>query len=276
MPSDHTAGTWVAEDACRPLRKDAERNRQRILDAASQVFAERGLDATLDDIADRAGLGVGTVYRRFPNKEALIETLFEQRIEQMVMLAERATAEREPWPAFAEFLRQAACLHAEDRGLQEAMLNGSHGHKRVAAARARLVPAIVTLVDNAQADGTLRPDFQPTDIPIILKMIGCAVDYTSRVSHNAWRRYLELLLDSLRTVEGRTVESRPVLPPALTVDEVTQAMQAMQCPRRPPLSAAAGRPEPAGRPEAAGRPEPAGRPEAAGRPEPAGRPEAAG
>jgi len=220
MLSEPATETWVAADACRPLRKDAERNRQRILDAASQVFAERGLEATLDDIADRAGLGVGTVYRRFPNKEALIETLFEQRIEQMIALAEQAAADLAPWPAFAEFLRQAACLHAEDRGLQEAMLNGSHGHKRVAAARGRLLPAIVALVDNAQADGTLRADFRPTDIPIILKMIGCAVDYTCRVNPTAWRRYLELLIDSLRVCASQA----PLPTAALTEDEATQAM----------------------------------------------------
>jgi AcrR family transcriptional regulator len=224
MRWDPGAGASAIDGAVRPLRKDAERNRQRILDAASQVFAERGLDATLDDIADHAGLGVGTVYRRFPNKEALVETLFEQRVEQMVALAEQATAEQEPWPAFAAFLRRAAFLHAEDRGLQQAMLSGGYGHKRVAAARARLLPAIVGLIERAQAEGTLRPDFRPTDIPIILKMISCVVHYTSGVNHDAWRRYLELLIDSLHAVEGR-----PPLPvDALTVEEATRAMQ--RCP----------------------------------------------
>jgi AcrR family transcriptional regulator len=205
----------------RPLRKDAERNRQRILDAATQVFAERGFDATLDDVADRAGLGVGTVYRRFPNKEALIETLFERRIEQMVALAERAAAEQEPWPAFAGFLRHAAALHAADRGLQQAMLGGPYGHKRVAAARAQLVPAIVRLIDNAQADGTLRPDFRATDIPVLLRMIGAVVQYTSCVRHEAWRRYLELLIDGLRAADGRS----PLPVDALSIEEATLTMQ---------------------------------------------------
>lgn len=227
MPCDADAQLSLLDGAPRPLRRDAERNRRRILDAASEVFAQRGLDASLDDIADCAGLGVGTVYRRFPNKEALVDTLFEQRIEQMVTLAERAAAEPEPWAGFAEFLRQAARLHAEDRGLQQVMLSGSYGHKRVAAARSRLLPAVNLLVEKAQADGSLRPDFRPTDIPIILKMVGCVVHYTYRVNPDAWRRYLELLLDSLRTVEGRA----PLPVDALTADEATQAMQG--CPPDP-------------------------------------------
>jgi AcrR family transcriptional regulator len=225
MPCEAEERLSLAEGVTRPLRKDAERNRQRILNAASQVFAQRGLDASLDDIADCAGLGVGTVYRRFPNKEALVETLFEQRIEQMIELAERAAAERLPWNGFAAFLREAAALHAKDRGLQEVMLSGSYGQKRVAAARDRLLPAVECLVSRAQAEGTLRPDFRSTDIPILLKMVGCVVDYTSRINPDAWRRYLELLLDSLRTVDGRS----PLPVAALTAAEATRAMRG--CPQ---------------------------------------------
>ena len=80
----------------RPLRKDAERNRQRILTAAGELFAERGLGVTLDDIAHHAGVGVGTVYRRFPNKEVLIDALFEQRIEAIATIAAEALDDRRP------------------------------------------------------------------------------------------------------------------------------------------------------------------------------------
>ena len=81
----------------RPLRKDAERNRQRILEAAGELFAERGLGVTLDDVAHHAGVGVGTVYRRFPDKEVLIDALFEQRIEAIATIASEALEIEDPW-----------------------------------------------------------------------------------------------------------------------------------------------------------------------------------
>src|SRR5690349_10755797 len=123
----------------KPLRADAERNRQRIIEAARRVFAERGLSATLDDVAAAAGVGVGTVYRRFPNKDELVEALFVDRIDQMVALAERASEIEDPWEAFETFLTQAAELNAGDRGFKEVAL-GAGGRDRVARGRARIQP----------------------------------------------------------------------------------------------------------------------------------------
>src|ERR1700721_3342156 len=95
------------EPAPRPLRRDAERNRQRILRAAAEVFTTRGLQATLDDVARHAGVGVGTVYRRFPDKESLVEALFEERLAAMVALAEKALAEPDSWTGLVSFLSSA-------------------------------------------------------------------------------------------------------------------------------------------------------------------------
>src|SRR5215472_9190023 len=103
--------------APRPLRRDAERNRQRILRAAAEVFTTRGLQASLDDVARHAGVGVGTVYRRGPDKESLAEALFEARIEAMGALAETALAEPAPWTALLSFLERAYPPLATDRGL---------------------------------------------------------------------------------------------------------------------------------------------------------------
>ena len=88
----------------RPLRRDAERNRQRILAAAAEVFTERGLDATLDEVARAANVGVGTVYRRFPDKETLVAELFQDRIDGMVAVAEQALAAPDPWQALVSYL----------------------------------------------------------------------------------------------------------------------------------------------------------------------------
>src|SRR4051812_27456804 len=134
----------------RPLRVDAERNRQRILAAAGDVFAERGLGVSLDDIAAAAGVGVGTVYRRFPDKDALIEALFEQKIRGIEELALRSLEIEDPWEAFAGFMRGMCRLQAEDRGLKEALMSADRGHERLSAARDTIAPVATQLLTRAQ------------------------------------------------------------------------------------------------------------------------------
>src|SRR5690349_7732936 len=107
----------MSHTAERPLRADAERNRQRLLVAATELFAERGVDVTLDDVARHAGVGVGTAYRRFANKEELIDALFEQRIDDVAALAAEALEHPDPWNGFATFLERAAEHHTANRGL---------------------------------------------------------------------------------------------------------------------------------------------------------------
>src|SRR3954452_17176057 len=106
----------------RPLRRDAERNRQRILHAAAAAFAEGGLGVTMDEIARRAGVGVGTVYRRFPDKELLIEALFEQRLDELVELAKDALALEDAWEGLVRFFETFIAVQAADRGLKEVVL----------------------------------------------------------------------------------------------------------------------------------------------------------
>src|SRR5689334_20697525 len=111
----------MASTAPRP-RKDVVRNRQRILDAAQELFAERGLGVTLHDIADRAGVGVGTIYRHFPDKAELIDLLFEERLERMEELAHQALADPDPWHAVVWFHERSLELQSRDRGLKELLL----------------------------------------------------------------------------------------------------------------------------------------------------------
>ena len=144
----------------RPLRRDAERNRQRILAAAAQVFTERGLDATLDEVARAAGVGVGTVYRRFPDKEALVTALFRERIDNLVTVAEDACAAADPWQAFVSYLEHAAAAMAGDTGLRQLMMFGTYDRDQVCYARDRMGPVISRLVQRAQASGDLRGDFE--------------------------------------------------------------------------------------------------------------------
>ena len=168
----HIAAPKDAASAPKPLRRDAELNRQKILKAATEVFAARGVDVTLDDIADQAGVGVGTVYRRFPNKDVLIEALFEDKIEEIVGRAEAAAAAEDPWDGLVGFLRNAVMAQARDQGLRQVMHSYHHGAERVAHSRARLTAPISRLIDAAKAQGQLRTDFELTDFPVVMRMVG--------------------------------------------------------------------------------------------------------
>src|SRR3954469_15239178 len=128
----------MAEDADRPLRKDAERNRQRLLAAAGELFAERGLDATLNDIAHHAGVGVGTAYRRFTNKEEVIDAYFESKLGEVARLAEKALQDADPWNGLVTYIEQSSALQMQDRGLMQIFRNPDRGRQRVAQASARI------------------------------------------------------------------------------------------------------------------------------------------
>src|SRR5437016_4096640 len=188
----------AGEHRVRPLRRDAERNRQRILRAASEVFTERGLQATLDDVARRAGVGVGTVYRRFPDKEALVEALFTERLDALVGYAEQGLADPDPWAGLVWFLEQAATVIAGDRGLRQILMFATYGRDRVDQARVRMLPVVSAMVQRAQEAGAVRADLRPTDVPLIEFMLGSAAEYAGQVRPEIWRRYLALILDALR------------------------------------------------------------------------------
>jgi AcrR family transcriptional regulator len=194
----------------RPLRKDAERNRRRILDAAREVFAERGLDAGLDQIARHAGLGVGTVYRRFPEKEQLIDALFEERVGAIAALAEEAAGHEDPWEGLVFFFERSLAEQAADRGLKQLVLSGARGCVHVSEGRRRIAPPLHALVARAHEAGVLREDVAVQDIPMISLMLGGLMDASRGSAPDLWRRYLELFLDSLRPGSGGPLAVGPL------------------------------------------------------------------
>ena len=204
------------------MRRDAERNRRRILEAARDAFAEDGLCVTLDEIARRAGVGVGTVYRRFPDKEQLIDALFEDQIAEFVSLADECLCDVDPWDGLVRFLERACHTHACDRGLKEVVLSGVHGRERVARGRALMYPRVAQLVERAQADGTLRPDVKPTDMPLLQLMLGSLSELTRDVDPDVWRRYLGIVIDGLRASRD---EPSPLQGDALTPDEMQRTLR---------------------------------------------------
>lgn len=208
----------------RPLRKDAERNRQRVIDAARDLFATRGLDATLNEVAHHGGIGVGTVYRRFPTKEALFEAIFEDTIDEVAALADSGLEFDDSWQGFAWFVEEMCQQTATDRGLREILYGKGGGGNRVEAARTRLVPKIAKLVERAQKDGHLRRGISDTDMPILGLLAGTVSEFAGHVDADLWRRYVAIFLDGLRNHAGQ--EALPV--DALDPEQAAIAMTTPQ------------------------------------------------
>ncbi|HEX2128602.1 MAG TPA: helix-turn-helix domain-containing protein [Solirubrobacterales bacterium] len=185
-----------ADTEPRALRADARRNRAKVLDAARREFATHGLEAQMDDIARRAKVGVGTVYRHFPNKVDLLQALADEKFQGLADAARAGLAAEDPWEGFVGFMTYAARTMADDRSLAEAM--GQHpGLCAAAAERADLDQLNAELVARVQAAGRLRPDVVPEDIPALVCGIGRAVDAESGEPSMPWDRYLQIILAGL-------------------------------------------------------------------------------
>jgi AcrR family transcriptional regulator len=179
----------------KPLRSDAARNRERILEAAEEVFAARGLEATLDDIATHAGLGVGTVYRRFANRDELVDALFAEKLNGVAARARAVLDEPDSWVALRRLLETMGEMVTTDQGLFEVLVCRPGGHEAI---RELMLPIVTAVFERAQADGHLRADLVGTDFPMLLRMFAGIAEATRDVRPDVWRRYLELVLDGLR------------------------------------------------------------------------------
>lgn len=213
----------------RPLRKDAELNRRKILDAAGELFAERGLGVTLNDVAHHAGVGVGTVYRRFPDKALLIDELFEERLAEIHALIQEAIEDPDPWHGLASFLEGALAIQARDRAVKELLFNTPRGAEHVAKMREKMFPLATVLVARAQEAGQLRPDAAAQDVPMLQLMIGTIIDLSRDFEPDLWRRFLSIVLQGLRADPGRPEPLEPAPPDPGRV----QAMLSAWKPARP-------------------------------------------
>lgn len=204
----------------RPLRRDAALNREKILRAAREVFGQHGLRVTLDDVARHAGVGVGTVYRRFPDKETLVRALFEQDLGMRQASAERALAHPDPWEGFVDFLTEMGADLAENRGLQEVIMLGSHSSEPIETMRGGMLPFLEALIQRAQESGDLRAEIAPSDIPVIVQMLSAASQFTQGKRPDVWRRYFEIILNGIR----QRPDNLPLTTPSLSNETVEQVM----------------------------------------------------
>ncbi|MFE7797949.1 TetR/AcrR family transcriptional regulator [Nocardia sp. NPDC057440] len=204
----------------RRLRADAARNQQRIVAAARELFADHGLEITLDDVAERAGVGVGTVYRRFANKKELIAEVFEQNMSEFGDAADAAYAHPDPWQGLVQFF-EYACTHlATNRGFSEVMLELENDMERFAAVRDRLKPTVAAVIDRARDAGTLAPDVEASDFFALIHMVDALAEFSRPVNPDVWQRYMAIALNGVR---ADAMPRQPLTVPALTDEEVELA-----------------------------------------------------
>ncbi|PZG19133.1 TetR family transcriptional regulator [Micromonospora craterilacus] len=180
----------------RPLRADAARNRASLLAAAEAEFAERGLAASVADIARRAGIGKGTVFRHFPTKEDLLAAVVLDRVDGLTALARRLATVADAGAALLEFLDAAA---SRQQQLDLSFLRDAGDlNDRLTESRGRLFEEITVLVERAQAAGALRADITATDVILLMCAPSHVVSFVPDAPPQLWRRYLGIIFDGLR------------------------------------------------------------------------------
>ncbi|TQM31079.1 TetR/AcrR family transcriptional regulator [Nocardia bhagyanarayanae] len=209
----------------RRLRADAARNQQRIVAAARELFADHGLEITLDDVAEKAGVGVGTVYRRFANKRELIAEVFEQHIGEFAVAAEDAAQHPDPWLGLVQFF-EYACQHlANNRGFSEVMLELEEDPERFAALRDRIKPTVAAVIERARDAGALQPEIEASDFFALIHMVDALAEFARPVNSEVWQRYAAIMLNGVR---AETIPRMPLVVPPLT-DEDVEAAKAHTC-----------------------------------------------
>lgn len=190
----------LAGIAARPMRADARRNREKVLEAARAVFAADGQDAQMPDIAKRAGVGVGTVYRHFPTKEALIEALARDHFERLADGAE-ATAERDgdPWELLLALVHRCGEQCANDRGLAAAVAGNRDIIADVASEQHRLRGATTSLLERGKATGQVRQDASVDDVSMLMCSLANIADMENDGREGfSWRRFADIAFEGLR------------------------------------------------------------------------------
>lgn len=181
------------------LRADAVRNRDAIIAAARTVFAEHGLDAPLDEIARRAGVGNATLYRRFPSRDVLVQSALMGPMAEYVAAAEEALADPDPWAGFRDYLLRLFQLQARDRGLADLLVTTVRTPSgELEQLRGIAFDLTRQLIERAQEAGELRADFRHPDLPLLFMANAGLLQRTQSAAHDSWRRVAAFLLDGLQ------------------------------------------------------------------------------
>ncbi|MGA3155305.1 MAG: TetR/AcrR family transcriptional regulator [Streptosporangiaceae bacterium] len=203
----------------RRMRADAVRNREAVLTAAREAFAEDGLEAPLEQIARRAGVGIGTLYRRFPAREQLIAAALMDKISQYAEIAEQAVHEPDPWTGFAGFVERICAMQADDRGLADLLLITLAPCEQIEAIRARANRSVIALMERAKAAGQLRSQLAGEDLLMLFLATSAIAAATRRDAPGALPRFVALMLDAFRPQPAGD------LPGAPTKAQMTRVMR---------------------------------------------------
>ncbi|WP_020118435.1 TetR/AcrR family transcriptional regulator [Streptomyces canus] len=226
----------MTDDVTVPVRRrDARRNRELLVEAAHEVFTEQGLEAPLDVIARRAGVGNATLYRHFPSRAALVDAVFRDPLTGTMTAGERARAATDAWEGLVGYLQAVFAVLATDRGTNDLMTTHLEGIESLQAVHAHNRATMDLLLRRGREEGTIRADATTEDVLFALAALGRAVpSLATAAGPEAWRRPLALLLDGLRASPAVA----PLPSPALTADELGEVLQGLG-PHRAPRSSPA-------------------------------------
>jgi AcrR family transcriptional regulator len=213
----------ASEHEERRLRADAARNRDAIVAVARDVFAEHGLEAPLEAIAARAGVGIATLYRRFPTREKLVAAALMEKVAEYAEAARQALAVPDPWDGFAGVVERICELQAGDRGLSDLLSMALSADERVEELRRTANDLLIAVIDRAKAAGTLREDFVGEDLVLLLIATAAVTHVTRADAPEAWRRFVALALDSFSTHRSPP-RSDSALPDPPSTAQMTRAM----------------------------------------------------
>jgi AcrR family transcriptional regulator len=202
----------------RPLRADAARNRERILEAAREAFSAQGLQVPIEEVARRAGVGVGTLYRRFPTREELIACAFEAKMQDYADATEQALAEPDAWGGFRWYVDRLCQMQADDHGFTDVLTMTFPMSPQFQEVRERVYQRFLELVQRAKETGRLRDDFVPEDLPLILMANAGVLAATGDAAPGAWRRLVALLIQAVEAPGAGP------LPPAPPPEQMRRAM----------------------------------------------------
>jgi len=201
------------------MRRDARERHARLLEAAQQEFATRGVDASLEGIARDAGVAIGTLYRHFPTRLDLLVAAFEPRLQEFLDGAEVALRMDDPWEGFVSYLENLFRVQAGDRGFNDFLSRRFPGNAETERVHDRMCLQIDDVLRRAQDAGRVRPDLARADIVHLIWSNGRMIDATRTAAPDAWRRQLHLVLDAYRAERAH-----PIPEPAMTDEQLYAAM----------------------------------------------------
>jgi AcrR family transcriptional regulator len=194
----------------RPLRRDAQESRDKLIAAAQAEFATRGVDASLEKVARDAGVSIGTLYRHFPTRMDLLMAALRPRLQKFVEGAEEAMKMGDPWAAFVAYLENLFAVQAGDRGFNDFLSRRFPGNAETEHIHDVMCQQIDDVLVRAQDAGKARADITRADIVNLIWSNGRIIDATSAKAPTAWRRQLYLMLDGYRAERAHSIPEPPM------------------------------------------------------------------